>query len=548
MNKVNDYKSLVGTTLGGRYLILKEIGDGGMATVFAAYDRANGETVAIKLLNENLSDSSRSISDLKKQFADEARIHSLVSHPAVAAFKRAYLDSSPTYFVMEYVDGVNLKEYMYRNRGLTWEETINFSCRLLSALSHIHSKNIVHCDIKPQNILITHSGSIKIIDFGIARMAGKLPDLPKDKAVGTVQYVSPEQAEGKPLDHRSDLYSMGILLYEMATDRLPFNHRDPDRVAQMHSSAPPPRPRQIDPSVPKGLEQVILKAIAKKPYMRFDSADEIQRHLEMLKRNPNAVFRLQTKQPSHNAKYQPSASRSIIAGVLAAFIAVASLSIPLMNARIFRGADGRAVKLSVPDLWGYSCDAAINRLDERYYDVDVIYSYNSGRRPGLIIDQSPTAGTRIKVDSGDKYTITVTVSSESRTLTMIDVTAMTPTDAQNALLRQGYSVVFESKHSDTVTEGRVCGTLPAFGESAEGGSSVTVYVSLGADTKLTLVPSMTYLHESVAAERLEENGLRVGNITYKESDQPIGTVLSHSFRGQSVPVGTAIDFEISGGK
>ena len=137
---------------------------------------------------------SQSLSDLRKQFADEARIHSMVSHPAIAAFKHASLDSSPMYFVIEYVDGITLKEYMQRNRGVTWEETIDFSCRLLSALSHIHSKNIVHCDIKPQNILVTANSGIKLIDFGIARMAGKLPDLPKDKAVGTVQYVSPEQA------------------------------------------------------------------------------------------------------------------------------------------------------------------------------------------------------------------------------------------------------------------------------------------------------------------------------------------------------------------
>lgn len=548
MQKINDYNALIGTTLGGRYLILKKIGDGGMAIVFAAYDRANGETVAIKLLNENISDASQSLSDLKKQFADEARVHSLVSHPTIAAFKRACLDSSPMYFVMEYVDGITLKEYMYRNRGLTWEETLDFSCRLLSALSHIHSKNIVHCDIKPQNILVTHGGSIKLIDFGIARMAGKLPDLPKDKAVGTVQYVSPEQAEGKPLDHRSDIYSMGIMLYEMATDRLPFNHKDPDRVAQMHSSAPPQRPRQIDPSIPKGLEQVILKAIAKKPYMRFDSADEVRKHLEILKKNPNTVFRLQTKQTVYNGKYQPSSARAILAGVLAAFIAVSSIAIPIMNSKIFMGADGKTAKMSVPNLWGYSYDDALRQLDSRYYDVEVIYSYNSGRRPGLVIDQSPVSGTRISVEADEQYTVTLTVSSAARTLTMIDVTSMTPAEAENALMRQGYSVVFESKYSDTVTKDRVCGTFPACGESAEGGSTVTVYVSLGADVKYTLVPSMTWLYEKRAAELLAESGLRVGKVTYKISDQPAGTILSHNYRGKSVPVGTAIDFEISAGK
>lgn len=526
---------------------MKEIGVGGMAVVFAAYDRASGETVAIKLLDENADEKDQSLSDLKKQFADEARIHSLVSHPSIAQFKRACLDSSPMYFVMEYVDGITLKEYIQRNRGLTFDEVINISCRLLSALSHIHSKNIVHCDIKPQNVLITHNGNVKLTDFGIARMAGKHPDLPKDKAVGTVYYVSPEQAEGKPLDHRSDLYSLGVMLYQMTTGRLPFFSKDLDKVAQMHSSAPPPRPRQISPSVSKGLEQIILKALSKKPYLRFNSAAEMRRYLEMLKRNPNAIFRLQTNSGAHGyGKYHPRSAFSVLAGAVAAFVIVAAIAVPAIYSSVFRGADGKAARLSVPDLWGYSYDDAVGQLDSRYYDVDVIYSYNSGRIPGLVIDQSPSAGTRIEVESGDLYKMTLTVSSEPRTLKMIDVTSMMPTEAEAALTREGYSVVFESKHSDTVSNGRVCGTSPAYGSYAEGGSTVTVYISSGADIKYTLVPNFVGRTEAETNKIISDSGLRVGAVEYKSSSLPAGTIISHSSSGQWVPVGTAIDFEVSG--
>ena len=545
---MSDFKDMIGTTLGGRYLLLKNIGEGGMAVVFAAYDRVSGETVAIKLLNENAAGQDQSLSDLKKQFADEARIHSMVSHPAIAGFRQARLDSSPLYFVMEYVDGVTLIDYMRRNRGLTEAELLDFSCRILSALSHIHAKGIVHCDIKPQNVIVTPSGKVKLTDFGIARMAGKSPDLPKDKAVGTVYYVSPEQAEGKALDHRSDIYSLGIMMYQMASGRLPFTGKDLDRVAQMQASAPPPRPRQIDPTISKGLEQIILKAIAKKPYMRFDSADEMRRYLEILKKNPYAVFRLQTKQSLGYGRYQPRSVLSVLAGSLAAFILVAAIAIPTMYSSIFRGADGKAASMRVPDLRGYTCSDAEEQLDGRYYDVDIIYTYNSGRIPGIVVDQSPASGTRVSIEPDEQYTVTLTVSAEVRQLTMIDVTSMTPAEAELALNREGYSVIFENSYSDTVTEGRVSATLPACGSPATAGSTVTVYISRGADIKTTLVPDLVGSSESEAARLIEENGLRVGKVVYRASSLPIGTVISHSSRGQSVTVGSAIDFEISGGK
>jgi len=336
----------------------------------------------------------------------------------------------------------------------------------------------------------------------------------------------------------------------MAVGRLPFNDRDLDRVAQMHLSAPPPRPRQIDPNIPKGLEQIILKAISKKPYMRFSSAEEMKKYLEILKRNPRAVFRLQEKTITSHGAYHSRSVISILAGTLAALILSVSLAIPLTYAGVFRGTDGKAARLSVPNLWGYTASDASDRLDRRYYDVDIIYSYNSGQKAGVVIEQSPSPGTRISVDIGEQYKVTLTVSADVCELEMIDVTSMTPTDAEYALSREGYSVIFESMYSDTVTEGRVCGTSPALGSSATAGSTVTVYVSLGSGVKATvIVPEFVGHDEQAAASLISENSLRVGTVTYKASSKPRGTILRQSITPyKAVIPGTAIDFEVSGGE
>ena len=251
------YQAMIGTALNGRYLLLSIIGSGGMAVVFSAYDQVAGKTVAVKMLHEETAPTFRN------QFISEANALSQIQHPGVVKLYEASLDKSPYFFVMEYVEGITLREYISRRKILPHSEVIEFSLQILSALSHIHSKGIVHCDIKPDNVILMKNGRIKLTDFGIARMPGVIPDLPPDRAVGTVYYVSPEQAEGKVLDHRSDLYSLGIMIYQMSSGKLPFMSNDIDKVALMQSSAPPKRPRSINPEISKGLEQIILKAISK---------------------------------------------------------------------------------------------------------------------------------------------------------------------------------------------------------------------------------------------------------------------------------------------
>ncbi len=320
-----DYRSMIGTILDGRYLLISIIGKGGTSVVFNAFDRHAGTTVAIKLLNESAVPQNERAT-LRKQFANEIRTLSLLSHPNIVALKGSNLKKRPMYFVMEYADGHTLKEYIRRKKAIPQKELIDISCQMLSALNHMKEKGVVHCDIKPHNVIILPNKKIKLTDFGIARIGGKMPDLPPDKAVGSVHYVSPEQAKGGALDHRSDIYSLGIMLYEMATGQLPFNAEDPDIVAEMQAAAPPRRPRMINPDVSKGLEQIILKAIAKKPHLRFRDASDMATYLEILRKNPRSVFRLQERSPEGGAVVDKSKGQNLIkplligAGLIAAII------------------------------------------------------------------------------------------------------------------------------------------------------------------------------------------------------------------------------------
>ncbi len=543
------YNGLIGTILKGRYLLLSVIGEGGMAVVYSAFDKLTGNTVAVKMLRED-SEEVRSIPAFKKQFANEANALASLSHPGIVRFYDSSLEKSPLYFVMEYVEGITLKDYISKKKRLTQNETADFAIQLLSALSHIHSKGIVHCDIKPHNVILMKNGRVKLTDFGIARVPGVILDLPPDRAVGTVYYVSPEQAEGKVLDHRSDIYSLGIMMYQMAAGRLPFMSNDIDKVARMQASAPPKRPRSINPDITKGLEQIILKAISKKPYMRFTDAAEMSRYLDILRKNPQAVFRLQERMPQGNhtpAMYHSHSSYAAAAGVMAALILTLSIALPSIRAKVSSGTEDGLVKITVPDLRDKTLSYAAEKLDEDIYDIEILYDYNSLKTPGRIVSQSPASGEAVKLDpTKEQCTVTLTVSATKTALTMIDVTALSPKEAETALIKAGYTVKFENLYSDTVSQGLVCATLPRANEIAVAGSQVTVYISLGADVSFVNVPNFVGKTETEVSAELTSAGLKVGRVTYKSSHLPSGTILTQSVNPDAVvPSDTAVDFTVS---
>ena len=268
----------------------------------------------------------------------------------------------------------------------------------------------------------------------------------------------------------------------MATGRLPFNGDDLDRVAEMHVSAPPIRPRNIDPNISKGLEQIILKAISKKSKTRFESANEMREYLELLRRNPRAVFRLQGRSADSQDSYSSRNSQklSALVGACAALVLVFAIAFPLIYNNVLKGTFGRSVLLTTPDLRGITIESAVRQIDDRYYDVDIFYVYGTGAVGGTVIAQSPMPNSKAEIDPfKEQCKISLSVSRDPETLTMIDVISLSPIEAAEALRREGYTVTVQQKFSETVTKGLCCGTFPAAGSPADGGSEVILYVSLG---------------------------------------------------------------------
>lgn len=285
---MTQYDSFIGQTFEGRYTIVNVIGSGGMATVYGAYDQVSGRSVAIKMMNKKLENNARQI----KLFVNESTALSLLSHPNIVQVYNTAITNSTKYIIMEYVEGITLKKHIDHRGALPEREVIYYASQILSALDYIHSKGIVHCDIKPQNIILLQNGSIKVADFGIARLDAMLDRSSEksDVALGTVYYVSPEQAQGKAPQAESDLYSLGVMLYEAMTNRLPFYHDNSTEVAKMQINKEPTPPSVYRPDMSVGLEQIILRAMEKNPKKRYATAMEMLTDIRALRQNEKIVF------------------------------------------------------------------------------------------------------------------------------------------------------------------------------------------------------------------------------------------------------------------
>jgi len=285
---MNNYENLIDTLLDGRYRLTGIVGIGGMAVVYEAEDLAvSNRRVAVKILKEEISEDEQEV----KRFINESKAVAMLSHPNILHIYDVSVEGEHQYIVMEYIDGINLKDYISRKGRLNWRESISYTEQILNALGHAHERGIIHRDIKPQNIMLLRNGNIKITDFGIAKIQNSAPLTMTDKAIGTVHYISPEQANGaSQITNMSDIYSVGILMYEMTTGRLPFNGTTPIQIAMMQVNEMPQNPRIINPEIPKGLSQIILKAMSKSPEKRYQSAGEMIQQLGMLSANPAVVF------------------------------------------------------------------------------------------------------------------------------------------------------------------------------------------------------------------------------------------------------------------
>ena len=276
----------IGKKLDGRYEITELIGVGGMAEVYKGVDVIDNKTVAIKILKKEYAENE----EFLRRFRNESKAIAVLSHPNIVKIYDVGFSEKIQYIVMEYIDGITLKEYIEEEKVLTWKDTVHFVIQILRALQHAHDKGIVHRDIKPQNIMMFTDGTIKVMDFGIAKFAREEGKTATDQAIGSVHYISPEQASGNVTDAKSDIYSVGAMMYEMLAGRKPFDSDNPVAIAVMHMHDIPERPRAINPDIPDGLEEIVLRAMEKAPEDRYQTTADMIADIEKFKANPSITF------------------------------------------------------------------------------------------------------------------------------------------------------------------------------------------------------------------------------------------------------------------
>ncbi len=547
---MENYERYVGAVLDNRYRIEKVIGIGGMAVVFKAEDTLMRRNVAVKILKDEIAKDEQSV----KRFINESKAVSMLSHPNIVNIYDVSMKNAEKYIVMEYIEGITLKNYMTKKGVLSLREIIGYTEQILRALEHAHAKGIVHRDIKPQNIMLLKNGIVKVTDFGIAKLPNAETVTMTDKAIGTVYYISPEQASGNAIDARSDIYSLGVLMYEMATGKLPFTADSPVSVALMQINESATSPREINESIPKGLEQIITMAIEKSPEMRYQNATQMIRQLSKLKENPGIQFKNPNKKGKAKNGKQSKSMFPIILGVSVAFLLAVIVSVIFVLSSIFSGADDSTETITVKDFVGQSFTEEMEKFFDtsEYYKLTLKQIYSDDVPAGKIVSQSPEAGETRRVVKGEKRCeITLTVSQGARYVQMPDVTVLDYREAKIILENIGVrlEIVTESQVNSVYDVGAVISTAPDIGETLENGDTVTLYVSSGPTAEKIEMPDFVGKNEGEALKGLLENKLFPGDVTYEASDKTKGTVLTQSVRaGDEAFIYSFINFTVSGGK
>lgn len=551
---MENYEKYVGMIFDGRYRIQRIIGLGGMAVVFEAEDLLMHRTVAVKMLKEGVGDDATSV----KRFINESKAVSMLSHPNIVSIYDVSVREDLKYIVMEHIRGITLKIYMSRKGKLPVREAVSFTEQILRALDHAHSKGIIHRDIKPQNIMLLKNGMIKVADFGIAKLPSAETVTVTDKAIGTVYYISPEQASGKPIDPRSDLYSVGVMLYEMVTGTLPFSADSPVSVALMQIHNTPRPPRALCPELPLGLQQIILRAMEKDPDRRYQSAREMLRHIVALKNNPDTIFNLSGAQkeeeeedPMPMRKRKEKATMlPIITGVLTAFLLVGAVTGFYIMSRVIKAQKADAAQtIKVENFVGQVYNEEMQASMPAEYHVTVEYRYDEDSEPDTVLEQDPKPGEQRNVIAGKQYCeLTLTLSRGAQSFALENYAILDARMVSLEMERLGLKSTVTEEYNDTVLEGYVIRTEPAAGETVTSGDMITLVVSKGQKVEYVSVPDFRGMARADALRLLYSTPLSLGKVTYVKSELEEGSVVSQSRPvGTQVPSGAAVDFEVSAG-
>ncbi len=544
-----------GTVLKDRFVLEDVVGSGGMAIVYKATDRVTGNTVAVKILKEEFVSDEQ----FRRRFLNESRAISMLRHRNIVSVIDFDFEGNLQYIVMEYVNGITLKEFIRSQKIIPASVACKITMQTLSALNHAHERGVIHRDIKPQNIMILNDGTIKVMDFGIARINKFETVTMTDKAIGTVYYISPEQARGEHTDPRSDIYSIGVMLYEMLTGELPFDGDTPVNVAikQIQSTAKPPR--AINRSIPEGLEQIVLRSMMKTPDKRYNSATEMITDLKAVLADETVVFDYDLVEEPATAEIAEATEETtekfwnknniiaLVSGIGAGIVVIALIvCLYLFGGGTANPNDSSApVNIEVPNFVGKTIDEVEDdTLLSSNLTLTKQEEYNADYDEGYIYDQSIAAGTQ--VEAGTE--IIIKVSLGAKTIKVPDLEFMTVEEAEAELDKLGINYKIVRQTSDEIEVDYVISTDPAAGEELSASQKLTVYISQGAEIAKVKIPNCIGLSRDEAKMKLADAGL-LYEIKEEYSDTvEEGKVIDQSpSDGKEVDTGTKIQLWISKG-
>ena len=560
--------------LARRYELQELIGGGGMADVCKAQDKLLDRAVAVKILHQQYANDAEFV----EKFRREATAAAKLAHPNIVNIYDVGEDGGSQYIVMEYVSGPTLKEVIQQKGCLEPIEAVRIAKEIASALESAHRNNLVHCDIKPHNILVMPDGHIKVTDFGIARAVSASTMTYSGSVMGSVHYFSPEQAKGTVITTKSDVYSLGVVLYEMLTGQLPFNGETSVSIALKHLQEEPVPIRQLNPSIPPVLEAIVQKAMSKDPADRPNSTElyaDLNQAKAMLadrgtsqeavsndpfatrmipRITPEMMAEQRSERPAnkpigsredYQPQYQPQEEKSIFKSK--SFIAVL-VGILLMGffvgSFLSFGKFWSSAEINVPDVVGKSSVVAQQILEDKNLRVKIVEANDDSVPAGQVVSQYPEAGAKVK----EQRLVTITVSKGGQELTMPDLKSMSRSNAEEKLKKMGLKLgaVFEENAKEPA--GTVINQDPRSGSKITKGQTVDITVSLGEKKKEITVQNYTGLSVDSAKSNLEANGLSLGGISEEASTRPKGTVIGQSpSAGSTTTEGGSVSLIISSG-
>ena len=594
----------LGTMLSGRYEVLKRVGSGGMADVYMAKDHKLNRNVAVKVLKSEYVEDEKFL----KKFETEAQAVARLSHPNIVNIYDVGMEDGINYIVMELAEGITLKEYIRKKGYLSPKETVEISTQIASAISHAHKNHIIHRDIKPQNILVSDTGIIKVTDFGIAKATSSNTVTSTATAMGSVHYISPEQAKGRFCDEKSDIYSLGITMYEMVTGHVPFDHENGVTIALMHLQNEITPPSQIRDGIPDSLEKIILKCTMKKPEERYQTADDLiadlrlvfedtsggyvgvvpaiddsptimidQNELTQRINTPKKDQKIQQEEPLKDEQQnayldeddeEESGMNSkieklviVLAAVVGAIILISIIVFVVKSSGVFKSGksttttsigttaesnDTESKKYTVDNYIGMSLSAAREKIDGKF-KIKVEEEYSADYAKGLVIRQDPESDTELE----EGKTLTLVVSKGTRTEDKVSVPGVVgkrESSAKSELEAAGLKVSVKTKYSTDVAKGKVISQSPGSGNQVTKNSTVVITVSQGEKPEtMVRVPNLRYCTESEARSELKNSNLVLGSVLTEYSDSvEKGLVIRQTVSsGSKVKEGTAVGIYVS---